>query len=94
MVGVDYSTAVRGLAKKHTERLQDDNRLTASMLTTRMRVQEANAAQRKKNLQDRGITGKMKMQTRQMRENVKEEEEAVVVTEGNVRGDNQKVKEF
>lgn len=80
--------------QRNTQRLQDDNRLTASMLTTRMRVQEANAAQRKKNLQDRGITGKMKMQTRQMRENVKEEEEAVVVTEGNVRGDNQKVKEF
>ena len=29
-----------------------------------------------------------------MRENVKEEEEAVVVTEGNVRGDNQKVNKF
>lgn len=50
--------------QRNTQRLQDDNRLTASMLTTRMRVQEANAAQRKKNLQDRGITGKMKMQTR------------------------------
>lgn len=50
--------------QRNTQRLQDDNRLTANMLTTRMRVQEVNAARRKKNLQDRGITGKMKMQTR------------------------------